>query len=234
MEESRGGEFMNEAEMQTVILSGLFEGMEAEEAEDLLLRLRPQRSSFDRDEIILNSGECPRFIGMLLSGTANVLREDFWGRQRVLSSLEPGDIFAEEYALLPGVPMETSVLAVTPSEVLFLDVEQILRPSGEELHAFLIENLLAMVARKNLLLSRQKEILSKRTIRERLLTYLSAESFHRGLARFEIPFSRQELADHLSVDRSALSNEISKMKDDGVIDCQRRTFLLPAKEVPMK
>ena len=229
---NRDEAIMNEAEMQAVILSGLFEGFEVEEAEELLPRLHPQRASFDKDEFILSSGECPRFIGMLLSGAAQVLKEDFWGRQTVLSSLEPGDIFAEEYALLPDVPMETSVLAAAPSEVLFLDVEQILRPSGEEPHAFLLENLLAMVARKNLLLARQTEILSKRTIRERLLTYLSAESFHRGLARFEIPFSRQELADHLSVDRSALSNEISKMKEDGVIRCERRTFVLSLKEKP--
>ena len=232
MEERRDEPFMNEAEMQAVILSGLFEGFEVEEAEELLTRLRPQRASFDRDEFILTSGECPRFIGMLLSGAAQVLKEDFWGRQTVLSSLEPGDIFAEEYALLPDVPIEASVLAAAPSEVLFLDVEQILRPSGEDPHAFLLENLLAMVARKNLLLARQTEILSKRTIRERLLTYLSAESFHRGLTRFEIPFSRQELADHLSVDRSALSNEISKMKEDGVIRCERRTFVLSLKEKP--
>ena len=232
MEERRDEPFMNETEIQTIILSGLFEGMEAEEAEDLLLRLRPERASFDKDEFILESGDCPGVIGMLLSGAAQVLKEDFWGRQTVLSRLEPGDIFAETYALLPDVPMEAGVLASEPSEVLFLDATQTLRPCGEGPHALLVQNLLAMVARKNLILARQAEILAKRTIRERLMTYLSAESFHRGLTRFEIPFSRQELADHLSVDRSALSNEISKMKEDGVIRCERRTFVLPLKENP--
>jgi len=130
MEESRDEAFMNEADMRTVMASGLFEGLEAEEAEDLLLRLRPQKEAFDKDEFILSCGDYPAVIGLLLSGAANVLKEDFWGRQTVLSSLEPGDIFAEEYALLPDVPMEVSILAAAPSEALFLDVDQILNSRG--------------------------------------------------------------------------------------------------------
>ncbi|MCR5347295.1 MAG: Crp/Fnr family transcriptional regulator [Fretibacterium sp.] len=232
--ERRDEPFMNEAEMETVILSGLFEGIEPEDAEDLLLRLNPVRMSCDRDEFILSCGDCPSSIGILLSGAAQEFREDFWGHRTILSDVEPGDVFAEIYALLPDVPMEVSILAVEPSEALFLDVDQALRSRGDGPHVLFVQNLLAMVARKNLILSRREEILSKRTIRERLMTYLSAESFHRGLSRFEIPFSRQELADHLSVDRSALSNEISKMKHDGVIGCERRIFLLHLKKEQKK
>ena len=227
MEVRQGEALMNKAGMGAVTGSGLFEGISAGEADELLAYLRPRREFFDENEFILNCGDCARSVGLLLSGTACVMKEDFWGRRTILSSVEPGDIFAEVYALLPGVPLEVSVLAAAPAEVLFLDVEQALRLRGVGPHVTLVQNLLSIVARKNLILSRQAEILSKRTIRERLLTYLSAESFHRGLASFEIPFSRQELADHLSVDRSALSNEISKMKEDGIIGCERRVFTLP-------
>ncbi|MBQ9566304.1 MAG: Crp/Fnr family transcriptional regulator [Synergistaceae bacterium] len=223
---------MNESNMRTIINSSLFEGITPREMDVLFPSLSPRKADFDKNEFILRAGDSSSHsLGLLLSGAASIVKENFWGERTVLSALGPGDVFGETRALLPDAPPEASVQATAPSEVLFLDplAEDAGKtvPTPPEVLALrerLARNLLSILARKNLLLSRQAEILSKRTIRDRLMTYLSGESFHRGLASFEIPFSRQELADHLFVDRCALSNEIGRLRDEGVIGCERRVF----------
>ena len=217
---------MNEQSMQAVINSGLFDGVARREMDGLLLRLHSKQIAFDRNELIMGAGERVQSMGLLLSGAAYVIKDDFWGERTVLSALRPGDVFAEEHALLPDVPLETSVMGAAPGEALLLDAREIFRDMSDESSSRVAGNLMTILARKNLLLSRQTEILSKRTIRERLISYLSAEAFHRGLSAFEIPFSRQELADHLSVDRCALCTEISRMKEEGIIEAERRTFVM--------
>ena len=215
---------------QAVIDSSLFEGIAPRDINALLQSLNPRTASFEKDEFILVAGDASRSLGLMLSGAAYEVKENFWGQRTVLAGLRAGDVFGEACALLPDVPLEVSVIAAAPSDVLFLNAEEAFRPGEDASRARLARNLLSILARKNLLLSRQAEILSKRTIRGRLMTYLSGESFHRGLTAFEIPFSRQELADHLSVDRCCLSTEIRKLRDEGVIDCERRTFTMLRKE----
>lgn len=217
---------MNEQSMQAVTNSSLFEGMTRRDIGGLLSRLHLKQIAFDKNEFIIRAGERVQSLGLLLSGAAYVLKEDFWGERTFLSVLQPGDVFAEEYAMLPDAPLETSVMGAVSGSALFLNTVEIFQNVQDDMSSRLAGNLMSILARKNLLLSRQAEILSKRTIRERLISYLSAEAFHRGLSAFEIPFSRQELADHLSVDRCALCTEISKMKQEGIIDTERRTFVM--------
>lgn len=220
---------MDELEMQVVANSALFQGIPLEGLDLLFPHLAPRRAVFEGDVPILESGQTVCSLGLVLSGRAHVVREDLWGGRVTLEGLLPGDAFAEAQALLPGSPLEVSILAVEPTVVLFLNLEPVARlrlEEGVEEFRRLSQNLLTLLARKNLVLERRAEILSKRTVRNRVLSYLSAESLRRESPRFEIPFSRQELADLLSVNRCALSTEISRLREEGIVACRGRTFAI--------
>ena len=133
---------------------------------------------------------------------------------------------------MDGEPLLTDVVAATDCSILFLDATRILTlcPSSCPHHVQLLRNLLTGMAAKNILLSRKMRLITPRTIRERLLAYLSGEAVRRGVHTFVIPFDRQQLADYLSVERSALSAELSKMRRDGLIECQKNRFTLLTRE----
>ena len=167
-------------------------------------------------------------VGLVLEGGVRIERVDAWGGRSILERFGPGELFAEAYACAGSEPLATDAVAETDCGVLFLDAARVLRlcPAACAFHARLVRNLLADMANKNLRLSRKMRIITPRTIRERLLTYLSGEAVRRGARSFEIPFDRQQLADYLSVERSALSAEISKMRRDGLIACEKSRFTL--------
>ena len=208
---------MDRSELEVVMSSGLFDGMSEREVEAAVSRLVSRRASFGKDEGILWAGEPVGSLGLILSGVARVIKEDFCGRWTILTELRQGDTFAEVYALLPDVPIEVSVVSAGATEVLFLDARR---------EPWLMRGLQTVLARKALALSRRVELLSKRTIRERLLSYLSSLSLRQGSARVTVPFTRQELAEHLSVDRSALSGEIGKLCREGVFECEGKAFVM--------
>lgn len=206
--------------------SNLFMGMDESAIEEMLLCLSARTQTFGRNETILRSGEQVSSVGMVLSGLAFVEREDFWGNRSIFSEISPGMIFAETYACLSQVPIETSVIASEETTVMFLNVRKILTicTSACSFHSRLIQNLLTTLAQKNMTLTRKIQHISLKTIRDRLLSYLSFESFKAGSSVFEIPFNRQQLADYLSVDRSALSSEISKLQQEGILSCDKNKF----------
>lgn len=204
--------------------SPLFAGIDAADYPHVLARLSARARRRPAGAFLLLEGDAVREIGVVLSGAAQVLREDYLGRRSILTALAPGDLFAETFALA-GVPASVSVEATADCEVLGLDYTRPLA-GGQPPDATLIRNLLALTAKKNLHLNERLSHLEKRTIRERLLSYLSAEARRRG-RRFSIPFDRQQLADYLSVDRSALSAELSKMKGEGLLDTHKSEFILP-------
>lgn len=201
-------------------------GMDESAIEEMLLCLSARTQTFGRNETILRSGEQVSSVGMVLSGLAFVEREDFWGNRSIFSEISPGMIFAETYACLSQVPIETSVIASEETTVMFLNVRKILTicTSACSFHSRLIQNLLTTLAQKNMTLTRKIQHISLKTIRDRLLSYLSFESFKAGSSVFEIPFNRQQLADYLSVDRSALSSEISKLQQEGILSCDKNKF----------
>mgnify|MGYP000202421004 FL=1 len=154
----------------------------------------------------------------------------FGGNKSVLASIEAGDTFAETYAFLPQEPMMVNVVAAEASDVLFLNAEQVIQicPDACPHHGMLVRNLLMVSAQKNLMLSRRIFHTAPKTIRGRVLSYLSFQAAHCGSRAFEIPFNRQQLADYLSVDRSALSNELSKMQREGLLTVTHNRFCLKA------
>ncbi|MCE5189814.1 MAG: Crp/Fnr family transcriptional regulator [Eubacteriales bacterium] len=208
--------------------TSLFRGTTEEELPVLLDCLAPSYRDYAKNEIILRQGEDVTAVGLVLSGRVQVIEEDFWGNRNILADVWPGDLFAESYAFLPGEFLRVSVLASEPCRVMLVDSKRMLDicSSACRFHTRLVQNILAESARKNLALTRKLEHMSKRSTREKLLSYLSGQSIAAGSEAFEIPFNRQQLADYLCVDRSAMSNELCKMRDEGLLTFDRSSFHL--------
>ena len=208
--------------------SSLFSGLTEAEIQEIQTALHGERRAFEREEFLLRAGEPTKAFGVLLSGGALVRQEDFWGNRNILSSLHPGDCFAETFACLPGAVLNVDVTASQPCEALFLKTERLL--SGE-LSAFagghrFFQNFLINLAAKNLRLNEKITHLGQRSRRAKILSYLSAEAQRHGSAEFDIAFSRQQLADYLSVDRSGLSMELSRMQEEGLLEYRKNHFVL--------
>lgn len=208
--------------------SKLFQGIKEEEIESMLTCLSARTVDYRKNDFMIHHGETIQNLGVVVSGSVLVIKEDYWGNRTILSELAAGDIFAEAYACLSFVPAEIGVVASKDTTVMFFDIQKILTvcSSACVFHTRLVENLLRVLAGKNLELTKKMECLSKRTIRDRLLSYLSTERLKADSSTFEIPFDRQQLADYLSVDRSALSREIGKLSAEGVISCWKNQFTL--------
>ena len=155
-------------------------------------------------------------------------QEDFWGNQNILSSLHPGDCFAETFACLPGAVLNVDVAASQPCEALFLETQGLLT-GGLSAHAGgarFLQNFLVNLAGKNLRLNEKITHMGQRSTRAKVLSYLSACARRQGGAEFDIAFSRQQLADYLSMDRSGLSAELCHLRDEGLLEFRREHFRL--------
>lgn len=208
----------------------LFEGISEEEMESMLDCLGAVRHRYEKGEYVFHRGERIHTIALLLEGCVHIQREDYWGNLSILNEISEGEVFGEVYACLGNEEMLNHAVAVRTSMVLFLDMQKLLEncPSSCSFHTRLIRNLLTVLASKNLILARKLQHMSQRTTREKLLSYLSEQSLKAESASFDIPFNRQQLADFLSVDRSAMSAELCRMRDEGLLEFQRNHFVLKA------
>ncbi len=208
--------------------SRLFSDIRDDEIEAMLDCLSVRSREYAKNDFILRAGERTSSLCVVLSGSVHIIKEDFLGNRNIISEAAPGDIFAESYACVPDVPLGVSAAAAEPSSVMFMDARRILTVCGSAcvFHARLMSNLLAVLAEKNLQFSDKLTHMTQRSTRQKLLSYLSAESVRRGSREFSIPFDRQQLADYLSVDRSALSGELSKMRAEGLLDYRKNRFIL--------
>ena len=190
------------------------------------LGARPAR--FARGEVIFTEGDPARQMGLLLSGGAQIVKEDFYGNRTIVARIEPAEMFGESFACAQLAAIPVSVVATEDSEVLLMDCQRLLTTCSNscEFHNKLIFNLLKVVATKNLMFNQKIEITSKRTTREKLLTYLNLQAKNHGSNSFTIPYDRQELADYLEVDRSGLSAEISKLRKEGILESEKNKFIL--------
>ena len=202
----------------------LFEGITFSDFEKTLACLSPIKKKINKSEIILDICDKVDYIYIVLSGSVKVVKNDIDGKENVLTELSTSDIFGEVFACANVSNSPVTVLALEDSEILFLDYKRIITscPSACSSHAKLIANMLKLLANKNLMLHQKIELVSKRTTRERLLLYFD---MHRGTAKkFTIQHSRENLASYLCVDRSAMSNELSKMQKEGIIKYSKNTF----------
>ena len=202
----------------------LFIGIALSDLERMLNCLSTRTVLYKKGDIILLSGGTINFVGLILTGSVKIMKEDIDGRVTILTELSISEIFGEVFACAGVSHSPVSIVAASDAEILFIDYRRIITscPSACPFHVMLIENMLQLIARKNLMLNRKIEILSKRTTREKLLCYFDSL---RGAARkFTIPFNREELAQYLCVDRSAMSNELCKMRDGGLIRFNKNNF----------
>ena len=208
--------------------STLFSGISEEELTAMLTCLETKTESFPKDTFLLRAGDTAESIGLVLSGSVLIVQEDIWGNRNILSKAGAGQTFAAAYACAPGSVLHVSVVAETPVTAMFLNVKRVLNvcPSACEHHSRIIRNLLGELAEKNLRFGEKLTHMGQRTTRAKLMSYFSAEAQRLGTYEFDIPFSRQQLADYLAVERSGLSQELGKMRSEGLLDFYKSHFVL--------
>lgn len=210
----------------------LFQGNTEEETERVLSCLKAREKRYRKDEIIFYAGDPTTSMGLVLSGSVFIEKVDIWGNRSILDRIEKGQIFAETYACIPNEKLMVDVAAAEDTDVLFLNAEKLLCVCSAScgFHQRLIRNLLSISVQKNLNLSRRIFYTSSKSTRERLLAYLSYQAVQNRSREFDIPYNRQQLADYLNVDRSAMSAELGRMQKDGLIQTSRNHFCLLVSE----
>ena len=206
----------------------LFRGIGEQELPSLFQCLGASQSEYKKGEVILAEGTITQNVGIILAGQAVISHNDVWGNTSILGNASPGEVIAEVYASIPGQPLLITVSAVEDTTVLFLNVGHILTvcTSACPFHTKLIHNLLTVCAHKSLQLSQKILHTGPKSIRGRLMSYFSECARAAGSSLFTVPYNRQQLADYLNVERSALCNELSKMQKDGIITYKRNQFKL--------
>ncbi|MGM9606036.1 MAG: Crp/Fnr family transcriptional regulator [Oscillospiraceae bacterium] len=207
----------------------MFQGFTEGELTEMLGCLDAKTACFAKRETILSEGDPIHALGIVLSGSVQVVQVDYFGNRSIVTNLEPSDLFAESFVCAGVEKMPVQVASNEDgTAVLWIDRHRILRPCGKDcgLHQGLMDNLLKIAATKNLVLHQKVEILSKRTTREKLMAYLLLQAKKNHASSFTIPFDRQELADYLGVDRSGLSAEIGRLRREGIFNCERNHFEL--------
>lgn len=206
----------------------LFAGIEQNNIRALLDCLAATKHRYEKDEFVFMSDDPAKFVGIVLSGGVNVIQEDFWGNRTILIHIEQCGIFAEAFSCAGVDKLPVSVVASAASEILLIDYKKIITVCSSTcvFHAQLISNMLQVLATKNIMLTRKMEHISQRTTREKLLSFLSELAVLSKSNDIIIPYNRQELADFLCVERSALSRELMQMKKDGLLDYDKSRFVL--------
>ena len=204
----------------------LFEGIAPEDRKAMLGCVGYHLAQFHRGDIVALEGENVKHIGIVLSGAVDMVKEDIWGNKTMLVRMGKDDIFGESFACGSDTLSVVTFLVSEDARILFMPFGRVMRSCAMscEFHHRLTENMVRIIADKNRDLMRKVEVVSKRTTREKLLTYLSLQAQLQGTRYFEVPLSRVELAEYLCVDRSAMTRELAKMKADGLIDYDKNCF----------
>ena len=214
--------------LSVLMRTKLFSGVGSEDLPAMLNCLGAVKRSFRKGEYVFRSGEQIGSITVLVEGRLLIQKDDYWGNRSIVNVIEPGELFGEAYAAPDSGALRNDVLAAEDSTAIFFDIHRVLTvcPSACRFHTLTVQNLFYAISEKNRKLVSKLDITAKRTTREKLLSYLSEEAKRQNSAAFEIPFNRQQLADFLSVDRSAMSAELCKLRDAGLLSFERSRFTL--------
>lgn len=206
----------------------LFYGVDNNDISAMLDCLGAKLFAYKKGEYVLRQGEELDGIPILVKGKLLIQNEDYWGNRSILGNIDVGEMFGEAYAALGSGSLLNDVISVEDSAVIFFDVKRIINTcsSACRFHTIAVQNLFFAISEKNRKLVQKLGHMSKRSTREKLISYLSQEAKKHNRSHFEIPFNRQQLADFLSVDRSAMSNELCKMRDEGLIEFNKNRFKL--------
>lgn len=206
--------------------SPLFDGIGPEELKTMLGCIGYHAASYAKGEILAFEQEHIKHVGIVLSGSVDMIKEDFWGNRTMLVRMRKNELFGETFACGDD-NLSTVIFVVSEdAEILFLPFERVMHSCTMAcvFHHRLIENMVRIIAGKNRDLMRKVEVISKKSLREKILAYLSICGQANRSKYFEIPLGRVELAEYLCADRSALTRELAKMKDEGLIDYDKNCF----------
>ena len=206
----------------------LFSGIKEEEISAMLSCLNARMYNYKKGEYVLREGEHLDDIAVLAEGQLHIQKDDYWGNRSILGRISVGEMFGEAYVSSEGGALLNDVVALDNSTVIFFDVKCMLTTcsSACRFHSMAVQNMFFAISEKNRRLVQKLDHISKRSTREKLLSYLSEEAKKHNSSSFTIPFNRQQLADFLSVDRSAMSNELCKMRDEGILRFEKNQFHL--------
>lgn len=218
---------LTEQEFTILRQSILFRDLPPEDLPLLLKALRARRDTYKKGQFLLHAGDPATCIGMVLKGHVVIVKDDFWGNENLMGRLGAGSIFAESFACAPNARLNVSVMAASPCEILWLNgkdllTTEVVRPA----QTLFIRNLIRELANKNLQFNEKMTHMGQRTIRGKLLSYLSSAAVRNGSPDFIVPLNRQQMADYLCVDRSALSAALGKLRQEGVLTFEKNHFHL--------
>lgn len=208
--------------------SPLFQGVEDNDLEAMLSCLGAMERKYRKNDVILLAGTKVTSVGILIDGRAQITRDDAEGNRAILSELENADLFAEAYVAAGSMEVPITVIATSDCRIIWIPFNKIVGTCSNAcgFHKTLVQNMMRVIAVKNIWMNEKMRILSCKTTKEKLMTYLSDYSERVGKNQFKIPFSRNELADFLSVDRSAMSRELSRLRDEGYLNYHKNEFKL--------
>lgn len=206
----------------------LFAGVGDDEIVSMLSCLGARLCTYKKGEYVLRQGEHLNDIIVLVDGNLHIQKDDYWGNRSILGHIAVGEMFGEAYVAPESGVLLNDVVAVEDSAVIFFDVKRIITTCSSvcRFHAMVVQNMFFAISEQNRKLVQKLGHMSQRSTREKLISYLSEEAKGQGSASFTIPFNRQQLADFLSVDRSAMSNELCKMRNEGLLEFDKNAFKL--------
>ncbi|MBQ8740677.1 MAG: Crp/Fnr family transcriptional regulator [Clostridia bacterium] len=206
----------------------LFSGVNESEIESMLSCLDARLKYYKKGEYVLREGERVGSLAVLVEGKLHIQNDDYWGNRSIIGDIAVGEMFGEAYIAPQSDTLINDVVALEDSAVIFFNVTCMVTTCSNtcRFHSAVAQNLLFAMSEKNRKLVQKLSHMHKRTTREKLISYLSAESKRQNSSSFSIPFNRQQLADFLSVDRSAMSNELCKLRDEGLIAFSKNNFEL--------
>ena len=210
----------------------LFQGLEREEISEVLQRFHALIKHFPKSDYIYLAGDCVENLCVVLEGTVQMIKEDIWGEKSIIANLGAGSVFAENFLGKLGDRSVVSYFVASDSEILMLPLGRALYDVSAPSKASqrLMCNIVSVLADNNTRLIEKTEILCKKTLRSKILAYLEQEARNNACRQITIPFNRTDLANYLDADRSALTRELARMREEGLIDYNKNTFTILASE----
>ena len=215
-------------DFQNLSQVALFADISETELSSLFQCLSAQQKIYKKGEIIFAAGSAAELVGIVLSGQVQIVHDDYYGNRTIIAEIDSGQMFGEAYTCANTTALPFSVIAKLDSAILLIDYRKIVTTCNQACvyHNKLVYNMLQIIVDKNLTLNQKIMVLSKRSSREKLLAFLSTQAQKANSSEFNISFTRQDLADFLSLDRSAMSHELSKLREEGILEFQKNHFKL--------
>ena len=206
----------------------IFDNIAQENREAMLKCINAYTKEFTKGDFVLSSEDSPMLMGVLQRGSVHMVTEDMWGSRSLLCMQEPGDLMGETFACAREENYTIGYQAVSDCQVLFMDFGRVMHTCDMmcAFHHRLIENMVKMIAAKNLEFIKKIDVMSKMHMREKILTLLSQYAAAAGSQTFVMPMGRVRMAEYLCVDRSAMSRELAKMAEEGLIEFEHSRFTL--------